>query len=342
MGARLELNDLSYRYSGAVEGAVAGLTLTVEPGELVALLGPSGCGKTTTLKLIAGLLEPSAGDVAMDSRSLLGVPPERRHIAMVFQKGLLFDHMDVEANVGFGLRMRRMPRRQVDSRVRRALEQVQMRDFARRWPRELSGGEQQRIALARALVTEPSVLLLDEPLSALDASLRGEIRELLLALQRAGDHTTVFVTHDQQEAVRLGDRIGLMSAGRLAMYDVPQAFYDRPRTREIAEFFGATNFLEGEVSDGVLASPIGNLKLTNGVAPGRRTVMIRPESIRLGDGENAFDARVVQSRYLGTAVECRLALEAHQLVASLPSDSKLAAGDIVTLRLPAEALWPLN
>ncbi|MBA3562601.1 MAG: ABC transporter ATP-binding protein [Gammaproteobacteria bacterium] len=341
MGARLELDRLSYRYPGADDCAVADLSLAVEPGEIIALLGPSGCGKTTTLKLIAGLLE-SEGDVRLDGRSLRSVPPERRHIAMVFQKGLLFEHMDVEANVGFGLRMRRTLKSQIAPRVHRALDQVQMSDFARRRPLELSGGEQQRVALARALVTEPRVLLLDEPLSALDASLRDDMRELLLHLQRDGGHTTVFVTHDQQEAVRLGDRIGLMFAGRLSMYDEPEAFFERPPTRKIAEFFGATNFLEGEYADGVLRTAIGELKLAARVTPGRRTVVIRPESIRLGNGDNAFSARVLECRYLGTGMQYRFAIGSQTVVARLPADVTLTAGETVALQLPPAALWPID
>ncbi|MDP8974279.1 MAG: ABC transporter ATP-binding protein, partial [Actinomycetota bacterium] len=231
VSTRLRLEDLSHRYPRTGEPALSGLSLAVEPGELVAFLGPSGCGKTTALKVIAGLLRPTSGDVLVDGRSVLDVPPEKRGAAMVFQKPLLFPHMSVEANVGFGLRMRNFSRGQIGRRVEAALRQVRMEGFADRRPGELSGGQQQRVALARALVTEPRLLLLDEPLSALDANLREEMRGLVKEMQREGGYTTVFVTHDQEEAVVLADRIAFLFEGRLQMYDKPQAFYDRPASR---------------------------------------------------------------------------------------------------------------
>ena len=231
MSARLDLDGVSHRY-GRGQPAIRDLSLEVEPGELVALLGPSGCGKTTALKIVAGLLSPTAGEVLVEGDPVRGTPPEKRRAAMVFQKSLLFPHMDVAANVGFGLRMRGNDKEDSGRRVREALKQVQMEGFADRRPGELSGGQQQRVALARALVTEPRLLLLDEPLSALDANLRGEMRELIKRLQRDGDYTTVFVTHDQEEAVVLADRIALLFDGELQMYDHPQAFYDRPASRD--------------------------------------------------------------------------------------------------------------
>ena len=291
MSARLELCEVSHRY-GRVEAALADLSLTVEPGELVALLGPSGCGKTTALKIVAGLLAPASGDVLVDGDSVLGTPPEKRRAAMVFQKSLLFPHMDVSGNVGFGLRMRGDSKEDSGTRVKEALRQVQMEEFADRRPGELSGGQQQRVALARALVTEPRLLLLDEPLSALDANLRGEMRELIKSLQRNGGYTTVFVTHDQEEAVVLADHIALLFDGELQMYDRPQAFYDRPKNREVARFFGAANFLDGYAENGTVRTPLGDLKLANSGPRGDVTLTIRPEAVRLEGGENSFAARI--------------------------------------------------
>ena len=342
MDARLELEGLSFRYPGAGGHAVVDLSLTVGAGELIALLGPSGCGKTTTLKLICGLLEPAAGEIRIDGTAMRGVPPERRAAAMVFQRGLLFEHLDVAGNVGFGLHMRRLPASMIAPRVQEALERVQLAGFGKRRVRELSGGEQQRVALARALVTEPRVLLLDEPLSALDPGLRGDMRELLLDVQRGSDRATVLVTHDQHEAVHLGDRIGLLIGGRLRMIDRPQAFYERPATREVAEFFGAGNFIDGDAADGRLRTCFGTLALAAPAGPGPCTVVIRPESLRLGDGENAFAARVAETRYLGTRIEYRFTLGAQRLLGSLPADVRLAAGETVMLRLPSAALWPLE
>ena len=341
MSTRLELDGVSHRY-GRGEPALSDLSLTVEPGELVALLGPSGCGKTTALKVIAGLLAPASGDVLVDGDSVVGTPPENRRAAMVFQKSLLFPHMSVAANVGFGLRMRGDSKEDLESRVKEALRQVQMENFADRQPGELSGGQQQRVALARALVTEPRLLLLDEPLSALDANLRGEMRELIKSLQREGGYTTVFVTHDQEEAVVLADRIALLFAGELQMYDHPQAFYDRPKSREVARFFGAANFLDGHAENGTVHTSLGDLKLASAGPQGNVELTIRPESVRLEDGENSFAARIVSVTYLGTQVNYTLEASGTKLRASLPPHVRLEVGDEVTARLPAESLWALE
>ena len=341
MGARLEMENVSHRYGGDAP-ALENLSLAVEPGELVALLGPSGCGKTTALKVVAGLLRPTSGDVRVGGRSIVGTPPERREAAMVFQRPLLFPHMSVARNVGFGLKMRGAPKDETGSRVREALRRVRMEGFADRAPEELSGGQQQRVALARALVTEPRLLLLDEPFSALDANLREEMRDLVLRLQREGGHTTVFVTHDQEEAVVLADRIALVFDGRLQMYDEPEAFYDRPATREVARFFGATNFIEGRAENGSVQTPLGRLSLTNPAPPGDVTLTIRPEAVRLEDGENSFTARVASAAYLGTQVHYELRTEGTTLRAALPPHVRLAVGGEVTARLPAGSLWALG
>ena len=341
MSAHLEVENVSHRYGGGAP-ALEGLSLAVEPGELVALLGPSGCGKTTALKILAGLLRPTAGDVRVGGLSVVGTPPEKREAAMVFQKPLLFPHMSVAQNVGFGLRMRGARKGEIESKAEEALRRVRMDGFADRSPEELSGGQQQRVALARALVTQPRLLLLDEPFSALDANLREEMRDLVLRLQREGGHTTVFVTHDQEEAVVLADRIALIFDGRLQMYDRPEAFYDRPATREVARFFGATNFIEGRAGNGSVGTPLGNLRLVSSAPPGEVTLTIRPEAVRLEDGENSFTARVISAAYLGTQVHYELRTTGTTLRAALPPHVRLAVGDEVTARLPAESLWALE
>lgn len=340
--ARLRLENLSHRYPKAGDPALSELSLAVEPGELTAFLGPSGCGKTTALKAIAGLLEPTSGEVLVDGRSMLGVPPEQRGAAMVFQKPLLFPHMTVEDNVGFGLRMRSVARHEAQSRVKQALGRVRMLDFARRRPDELSGGQQQRAALARALVTEPRLLLLDEPFSSLDAGLREEMRELVKEVQREGGYTTVFVTHDQEEAVALADRIALLFEGSLQMYDRPQAFYDRPASRRIAEFFGAANFLRGVAKNGVVETGLGRLRLASPASPGEVTLTIRPEAVHLEKGENSFEARVSRVTYLGTRLRCTLESGGAEIQAALPPHARVRRGDEVIARLPAEALWPVE
>lgn len=342
MSASLKITDLSHRYPGAERRSLSGLSLAVEPGELVAFLGPSGCGKTTALKIVAGLLRPESGEISIDGRPVSGVPPEKRGAAMVFQKSLLFPRMAVESNVGFGLRMRGMDRGEVSRRVREALRQVHMEGFAGRRPEELSGGQQQRVALARALVTGPRLLLLDEPLGALDANLRDEMRVLIKDLQREGGYTTIFVTHDQEEAVILADRIALLFDGRLQMYDRPRAYYDRPVSRRVARFFGATNFIRGRVENGAVRTPLGRLKIDEPTQAGDVTLTIRPEAVRLGTGENSFSARVTDVTYLGTRVTCGLQADGATLRIDLPPHMGLREGDTVTARLPAGALWPLG
>ncbi len=342
MSARLQLEDLSHSYWRTEEAALSNLSLTVELGELVAFLGPSGCGKTTALKIIAGLLYPTSGDVLVDGNSVLSVPPEKREAAMVFQKPLLFPHMSVEENVGFGLRMRNVSRGQTDRWVENALRRVRMDGFADRRPGELSGGQQQRVALARALITQPRLLLLDEPLGALDANLREEMRELVKEVQREGGYTTVFVTHDQEEAVVLADRIALLFDGKLQMYDKPQAFYDRPASRRIAEFFGATNFIRGRAKNGAVETPLGHLRIVKMAPPGDNILTIRPEAVRLGDGENSFPARITQVAYLGTRINCSLDANGVELRVALPPHTRLYEGDEITARLPAESLWALE
>jgi len=342
VSAGLELRNLSHRYGGVSVPVLSHLSVEVESGEFVAFLGPSGCGKTTALKIIAGLLRPTSGDVLIDGDSVLAVPPEKRGAAMVFQKPLLFPHMSVAANIGFGLRMRNVPSDQIDRRVDTALRQVRMEGFADRRPGELSGGQQQRVALARALVTQPRLLLLDEPLSALDANLREEVRELVKEVQREGGYTTVFVTHDQEEAVVLADRIALLFEGKLQMYDRPQAFYDRPASRRVAEFFGATNFIRGRAKNGAIETPLGRLRLAGTSSPGDVTLTIRPEAVHLGDGENSFPARITHVAYLGTRINCSLDANGVELRVALPPHTNLRKGERVTARLPAESLWALE
>jgi ABC-type Fe3+/spermidine/putrescine transport system ATPase subunit len=345
MGDRLELQNVTHLYPKSEHPALSELSLTVEPGELVAFLGPSGCGKTTALKAISGLLHPTSGDIRVGGVSTLGLPPERREAAMVFQKALLFPHMTVAENVGFGLKMRKVAHQEAAQRTEKALRRVRMDGYADRRPGELSGGQQQRTALARALVTEPGLLLLDEPFSSLDANLREDMRELVKELQREGGYTAVFVTHDQEEAVVLADRIALLEGGRLLMYDEPQAFFDRPASRAVAEFFGGANFIPGVAENGHVRTPLGALRLQEPAPPGELTLTIRPEAVRLGEpgeGDNPVAARVVSTIYLGKQKSCALEASGVRLHAALPPDSSVSKGDEVNALLPAAALWPLR
>jgi ABC-type Fe3+/spermidine/putrescine transport system ATPase subunit len=284
--------------------AVRDVDLDVAPGSLVSLLGASGCGKTTTLRMIAGLVAPTAGEVLFDGRPVTRVRPEKRPVAMVFQKALLFPHMTIGENVAYGLRLRGVDRAEVRRRVAEMLELVRLPGMQGRRPGELSGGQEQRVSLARALVVEPQVLLLDEPLSALDANLRVEMRDLVRRVQRQVGVTTVFVTHDQEEAVSLSDRIALMHDGAVEQTDPPQAFYERPRSLSVARFFGAANLLTGNVDRGVFRGAIGSLPVGSGLRSGPGVLVVRQEDVEILDGdrpgEGVLQLVVQRSQYLGT------------------------------------------
>jgi putative spermidine/putrescine transport system ATP-binding protein len=274
----LELDKLTKRFGDQV--AVDGLSLAVDKGEFVTLLGPSGCGKTTTLQMIAGFTEVTSGNVSLEGRDLLAVKPARRGLGIVFQSYALFPHMTAGANVAFGLEMQGVGRAERDARVRDALALVGLGGLAERYPRRMSGGQQQRVALARALVIRPRILLLDEPLSNLDAKLREEMQIELRQIQRTLGTTTMLVTHDQAEAMALSDRVVVMNRGRVEQIATPQQAYERPASPFVARFLGRTNELEALVSQGVVTIATGTwCKPT--AAPGDATVVVRPEKIAL-------------------------------------------------------------
>src|SRR5271156_4774080 len=256
MAASVRLSELTKLY-GATR-AVDRLSLSIAPGNMVALLGPSGCGKTTTLRMIAGLIEPNAGDIFIDDRRITRVPVHRRNIGMLFQNYALFPHMTVAENVAFGLEARRLPRAETASRVAGALQLVQLDGYADRMPAQLSGGQQQRVALARCLVVEPALLLLDEPLGALDKSLRESMQVELRALQRRLGITTIMVTHDQEEALTLADQVAIMRNGQLEQLGSPTEVYQQPVSRFVAGFIGVSNFFRGRVErTGYVTTPSG-------------------------------------------------------------------------------------
>lgn len=335
------LQNLTLRYPGSGIATVENLSLTIPTGSLTALLGPSGCGKTTTMKIIAGLLRPDAGDVCFDGQSILHTPPERRGAVMVFQNHLLFPQMTVAENVGFGLKMRGLPKAEIAQRVAEMLALVQLPDMGPRRPADLSGGQQQRVALARALIVQPRVLLLDEPLSNLDAHLRSEMRDLIRSLQQRLRITTLFVTHDQEEAVAMADHIALMLNGRLRMHGVPEAFYQHPADPPVARFFGGVNFVTGIVTDNRFASALPTLTLPANAPKGPGTLTIRPESIRLGPGENTLQAQVICRQFRGTQSRLHLAVADVTLFADLPPDqtATITPGSDLTIHLPPAALW---
>jgi ABC-type Fe3+/spermidine/putrescine transport system ATPase subunit len=337
----LELLGLTKSYPGAGAAGVRDLTLRVDRGGVTALLGPSGAGKSTVLRLIAGLMAPDAGDIRLDGHSILHQPPERRKVVMVFQNALLFPHLTLAENLGFGLRMRGLPQAEIASRVAQMLERVQLSGLGDRRPHELSGGQQQRGALARALVLNPRLLLLDEPLSNLDATLRDGMRDLILDLQRDTGVTMLVVTHDQSEAVVLADRVALLMNGRLAQEDTPSVIYRRPASIAVARFFGGTNFLTGRAEGCVFHGPLGPLALPDGTMDGPGTLTIRPEAIGLGDPTAALQGSVVSTTFLGTQsrVVIRLGDQRLEALTTPEAAAHLTPGMALGITLPTQALW---
>ncbi|UWQ19494.1 ABC transporter ATP-binding protein [Jannaschia sp. M317] len=277
-------------------------SIDVAEGEIVTLLGPSGCGKTTLLRCIAGFWAPHSGAVTIDGRDALPIPVNRRPVGVVFQSYALFPHMTVAQNVGYGLRMRGMPKAEIDEAVARVLETVAMSQFADRWPAQLSGGQQQRVAVARVLVLEPRVLLLDEPFSALDAKLRGAMQMDLRNLIKRLGITAIFVTHDQEEALIMSDRIAVMRQGRIDQIAPPAEVFDHPATAYVADFVGASNFWETQARDGRVVFPDGAALQTD--LSGTVRVMSRPHNIRLeAGGEGPWRGTVLLHRPVGPLVE---------------------------------------
>ena len=275
----VSLERLTIAYGDAV--AVESLDLGIRRGELLALLGPSGCGKTTTMRTVAGLIAPKSGAIRIDGVDVTRTPANRRNVGLVFQSYALFPHLSAFENVAFGLRLKRLPAGEIRTRARAGLATVNLEEFAGRNPSALSGGQQQRLALARALVMQPKVLLLDEPLSNLDARLRLDMRMELQGVQRETGVTMVFVTHDQSEALALADRVALMRDGRLEQLGPPEALYDRPATRFAADFMGFENIFDCE--DGALVGNRGRIPLI-GAPPGRTVLAWRPGAVTLGRG----------------------------------------------------------
>jgi putative spermidine/putrescine transport system ATP-binding protein len=297
-GVAVRLEGL-HRHYGPVH-ALDGLDLHLAPGELVALLGPSGCGKTTALRLLAGLEDADAGRVVVGDRDVTGVPANKRDMGMVFQAYSLFPHMTARDNVAFGLRLRGVPTAETRSRAGEMLELVGLSAQADRYAHQMSGGQQQRVALARALAIRPTVLLLDEPLSALDAKVRVQLRDEIRRIQLEVGTTTLFVTHDQEEALAVSDRVGVMRAGRLEQIAPPNEVYARPSTAFVADFVGLTNRVPGAAADGAAHVLGGRVPLLDG-SPGRGpvTVLLRPESIGVR-ADPAGPAEVVTASFLGS------------------------------------------
>ena len=331
-GHAVVIEDLVKRFGNVT--AVDGVSITVERGEFFSLLGPSGCGKTTLLRCIAGFLAPDSGRILLEDRDVSGVPPHRRPSNMVFQDYALFPHLNVAKNIAFGLEEERLPRAEISTRVDEALAIVQLEDLAKRRPSQLSGGQQQRVALARAIVKRPVVLLLDEPLGALDLKLRKAMQFELKRIQREIGITFVYVTHDQDEALTMSDRIAVMNGGRCEQLDTPEAVYEHPASRFVADFIGEANLVASEVAEvgaddvGVIIGTSTAVRVArNGhpVSVGQRpTLLVRPEHVRITGDEptdpvSRVSALLVESAYQGSSIRYVLQLEGgDRIVAEIP------------------------
>jgi putative spermidine/putrescine transport system ATP-binding protein len=337
--ARLSLSHLTKRYGDLT--VVDDVTIDVTEGEFLVLLGPSGCGKTTTLRMIAGFIPVTSGAIRIGERDVADLPPWKRNCGLVFQNYALFPHMTVADNVAFGLEMRKVSKFERDERVAEALRLVRLGHLATRFPRQLSGGQQQRVALARALVLQPDVLLLDEPLSNLDAKLRQEVRVEICELQRKLGLTTIMVTHDQEEALTMADRLVVMNAGRVRQIGTQRDLYERPTDRFVAGFIGRNAFLDGSVDASGSFVSRGGLALRSGPSAhrGPASLALRPELIALGGEagglDNRVSGRVERVIYLGSLIELDVRLNPHDRlflqIPNQPGRDEPRAGDDITI-----------
>jgi iron(III) transport system ATP-binding protein len=349
--ARIRLAGVKKDFGGV--SALLGIDLTVAHGELMAILGPSGCGKSTTMQLLAGFLAPDAGEIWADDRLISSprsvVPPERRRMSLVFQSYAVWPHMTVFENIAFGLEMRKLSKKEIAERVRKMLEIVNLGGFAQRYPHELSGGQQQRVALARALVVEPDTLLLDEPLSNLDANLREQMRFEIRRIHERTRVATIYVTHDQAEAMVIADRIAVMNKGVIEQTGSPHEIYERPRSRFVASFIGGANCLPASVlGPGLVRCGDVQVRASDpeGFRPGDEVVLcIRPHAVRVHRvrngaprGENMASGRLLQQAYLGDFHDLRIALGGGaQLRALTPAGAAYDGGEEVMVELPAQS-----
>jgi spermidine/putrescine transport system ATP-binding protein len=355
MSGDIQLEGLVKRFGEVT--AVDGIDLHIEGGEFFTMLGPSGCGKTTTLRLIAGFERPDSGAIRLDGDEMSQTPPHKRKVNTVFQSYALFPHMTVADNVAFGLRYQRLTKAEAKERTEKAMALVQLSGFEKRRPGQLSGGQQQRVALARALVLEPPVLLLDEPLGALDARLRVDLQVELKRIQENLGVTFVYVTHDQDEALTMSDRVAVMRHGKIEQLGAPQALYEEPATAFVADFLGTSNLIPATLAgreNGHSKLQVGTftLRAANpaGAADGDAMAMIRPERVRLeahgAEGENRLPGMVEEVVYLGFHQELRVRLATGALLkVNVPNDGvtvEYGQGDPVAVHLPADCLRVLD
>ncbi len=346
-GGEVELRALTKRFGDSL--AVDGVDIHVARGEFFSLLGPSGCGKTTTLRMVAGFEEPTSGQILLDNRDVSGLPPNKRNVNTVFQSYALFPFLSVFDNVAFGLRYKGLSKQEARTKVGDVLELVRLGDLAKRRPSQLSGGQQQRVALARALVLEPAVLLLDEPLGALDAKLRRALQVELKALQESVGITFVYVTHDQEEALTMSDRLAVMANGRVAQVGAPQEVYEEPADAYVADFLGVSNLMEAQLGAGGelrVGDSVLSLARPPGAAAGSVKIAVRPERVLVKDfeaaGENRIPAMIERQVFLGSATQLFVRLpQGESLQALVHNDGEAipwSQGTPVSVFLPPDAI----
>ena len=344
----LELSHINKKFAGTV--AVEDFNLAAEQGEFISFLGPSGCGKTTTLRMIAGFELPTSGAITIAGQDLTYVPPNKRKVGMVFQSYALFPNMTVSQNIGYGLKIAGKPKAEISTRVAEMLALIHLENFSARFPSQLSGGQQQRVALARALAFQPQVLLLDEPLSALDAKIRVELRQEIRRIQRTLGITTIYVTHDQEEALSLSDRVVVMSLGRIEQVGVPFEIYNFPATEFVAGFVGQLNLIPvkmGNPAEKVVqldghAVRVG--RVSEAVSTEKPRLAVRPEELKPGHlaGHNNLSGKVESVNYLGSIVRVKMDFSGLSLSMDMFNESSLAIpklGDPYDVHFPVEACW---
>lgn len=345
----VRLNAVQKRFGAFT--AIESIDLDIKSGELVALLGPSGCGKTTTLRMIAGLEAPTKGEVLFDGHDVSDVAVQKRNVGMVFQRYALFPHMTVEKNVTFGLDVRGLPKKEISERLEEILEVVQLNKFRKRFPAQLSGGQMQRVAIARTLITKPSVLMMDEPLANLDTKLRGEMRRFIRDLQKRLGITTIFVTHDQVEAMELADRVAVIFNGKLAQFGAPQELYQQPNSPEVADFMGASNIFSAKlVAADRAETSFGTIDIMSqpGLKPGNDVyVMLRSEGIDLypeseapQGAQNLISGKIKAREFFGASVQYVVGAGEDITVAE-QSRRLLDVGQPVVLSVQPDRVWTI-
>lgn len=347
---KLTLKNITKKYGDTV--VVNNINLSIEEGEFVSFLGPSGCGKSTTLRMISGFIQPTAGEILINDANITHTPPNKRDTSLVFQNYALFPHMTIGENVGYGLKMRKVPKLEIKERVKVMLEMVRLDHLIDRYPGQLSGGQQQRVALARALIVNPSVLLLDEPLSNLDAKLRDEMRTEILNLQRKLNLTCIFVTHDQEEALVLSDKIVVLEGGRIRQIGTPEEIFDKPNSHFTADFVGVRNIFDGANDNGIFVTEKRTkIKIdesdSNIIKIGIRPNMILVNPTDPVNYDNYFTAKVQTLLYRGTIVELLTILEnGEEVVVEIPSEkyrtNNVKEGDEISLCWNVDNIIPLR